>query len=84
MITTSDGLQYKDALHVLLDKPIENARNREVRKLREEGRSEDFIRVWIEGWENAGPGPVSAKRRWWCALAWVRARSPSSASSAQA
>lgn len=56
MITTSDGLQYEDALHVLLDKPLENARNRWVTYHREEGRSEDFIRTWIKGWD-ATEGP---------------------------
>lgn len=56
MITTSDGLQYEDALHVLLDKPLNNARNRWVTYHREEGRSEDFIRTWIKGWD-ATEGP---------------------------
>lgn len=87
MITTSDGLQYEDALHVLLDNPIENARNRWIAYHREKGHSEDFIHAWVEAWDSAGPGHDGDVTR--CLNAAYQATgypygAPTSASSAQA
>lgn len=60
MITAADGLQYEDLAQVLAGKPADTPRNIWVQRLTKEGRSERFIRAWVEAYESfdgrIGPG----------------------------
>ena len=56
MLTGSDGYQYKDLAARLLNQPLENEYNNQVRGLKKIGYSEKKIEIYIAAY-NATCGP---------------------------
>lgn len=67
MIRGSDGLDYEDLTQRLLSNPAKTPHNDWLVYHRKQGRSEAFLKVWNEGWEN-GPGERGAKSLTSCYL----------------
>ena len=65
MIRGSDGLEYEDLTEKLLGNPAETRYNDWLLYHREQGRSQGFIKAWIEGWSK---GENGAKSLTACAL----------------
>ena len=53
MLTGSDGYQYKDLAARLLNQPLENEYNNQVRGLKKIGCSEEDIRTWRSAYNRA-------------------------------
>lgn len=51
MIRAADGLEYESITAKLKNEPADTLRNKAIQRLREQGRSEAFVRTFADGWD---------------------------------